>query len=128
MLLSWIPGIETIGIIMQNSMLVLGVVSLYIGIILFFERKVNYKLLASIYVTFLILLIYFRDATLQKKDGKTYHGMTSATTINIHGTPQIVSVTHDMSDRKTVEENLRSMPIIDELTCLYKVHKRYLWP
>lgn len=47
-------------------------------------------------------------------------GMAYGTTINIHGTPHIVSIARDLSDGKIMEENLKTIPITDEHTGLYK--------
>ncbi len=59
LILRQIPAIQTISIIMQNSMIISGVLFLYIGIIRFFDRKENLRFVFSFYATFLACFLYF---------------------------------------------------------------------
>lgn len=50
---------QSIGLIIGSQLTVLGSLFIYIGIMRFLERKINYKIIASSYVAFTILNIYF---------------------------------------------------------------------
>ncbi|HPN44406.1 MAG TPA: PAS domain S-box protein [bacterium] len=59
LLLREIPAIEKSAIIIQNASIVLGVIFIYIGIMHFFEKKENLRLVLSIYAIFIFFLFYF---------------------------------------------------------------------
>jgi PAS domain S-box-containing protein len=59
MLLRVIPSITSIAILAQNSMLVLGTIFLYIGVMRFLDKKENRFILVSIFTVFFLALIYF---------------------------------------------------------------------
>ncbi|MCX8109874.1 MAG: diguanylate cyclase, partial [Syntrophorhabdaceae bacterium] len=59
------------------------------------------------------------EAILQRKDGRSFPGMVSASILNINNIPHMISVTRDITERKMMEEQLRSMSLTDELTGLY---------
>jgi PAS domain S-box-containing protein len=48
------------------------------------------------------------EVVFQRKDGSLFTALVSARTINLHGIPHIISVTHDISERKRMEEELRA--------------------
>lgn len=50
---------QSIGLIIGSQLTVLGSLFIYIGVMRFLERKINYKIIASSYVAFTILNIYF---------------------------------------------------------------------
>lgn len=50
---------QFISLIIGSELTVLGTLFIYIGIMRFLERKINYKIIASSYVAFTILNIYF---------------------------------------------------------------------
>ncbi|MPM35575.1 hypothetical protein SDC9_82168 [bioreactor metagenome] len=50
---------QSIGLIIGSELTVLGSLFIYIGVMRFLERKINYKIIASSYVAFTILNIYF---------------------------------------------------------------------
>ncbi len=59
MLLREIPAINTFAIILQNMMIVLGMIFLYIGIMRFFDKKEDKRIVVSIFGVFLIFFLYF---------------------------------------------------------------------
>ncbi|MEI7501265.1 MAG: PAS domain-containing sensor histidine kinase [Bacteroidota bacterium] len=59
MLLRNIPSILPMIIIIQNSMFFAGTIFLYIGVIRFFNRKVNLKLVFGAALAFLFVFLYF---------------------------------------------------------------------
>lgn len=59
MLLRQIPPIQKIAIIIQNSMIILGVIFLYIGIMRFFDKRENRVIIISVFSLFLASLLYF---------------------------------------------------------------------
>jgi PAS domain S-box-containing protein len=59
MLLRDIPALHFIAIIFQNSFIVLGVISIYIGIMHFFNKKENLHLVIAVFVIFFLSLFYF---------------------------------------------------------------------
>ena len=59
MLLRGIPALQPTAIIAQNGLLVLGVMFFYIGLLRFYDRKENRRLLLSIYAAYLAGLCYF---------------------------------------------------------------------
>jgi diguanylate cyclase (GGDEF)-like protein/PAS domain S-box-containing protein len=59
MLLRENPSLRVTAIIFQNSMIILGVIFLYIGILHFFERKENRALVVSIFALSFLALSYF---------------------------------------------------------------------
>ncbi len=58
-LLRQIPSIHVAAIIGQNTMIILGVVFLYIGIMRFFDRKENVPAISLIFGAFLVTFLYF---------------------------------------------------------------------
>ncbi len=58
-LMRGIPAIHKISIIGQNSLLILGVIFLYIGIMRFLDKREKIKTVLTIYIGFVSLLIYF---------------------------------------------------------------------
>ena len=54
-----IPSIHRVAIIGQNSMIILGVIFLYIGIMRFLDKKENRVIIISIFALFLLSLLYF---------------------------------------------------------------------
>jgi PAS domain S-box-containing protein len=58
-LLRAIPAIHKISIIAQNSLLVLGVIFLYIGIMRFFDKKEPRGILLAIAIAFVSVMLYF---------------------------------------------------------------------
>ncbi len=59
LLLREIPSIRLIAIICQNSMIILGVIFLYIGIMRFFDRKERLWSVALVFTAFLASFLYF---------------------------------------------------------------------
>lgn len=59
MLLRGIPAIQTVSIFLQNSLLILGLIFLYVGIMRFFEQKENRQLIYSLYALFCLTLLYY---------------------------------------------------------------------
>ncbi len=59
MLLRTVPFLETGAILLQNAMLLLGVMMLYVGILRFLDRRENRALLVSVGVTYVAAQVYF---------------------------------------------------------------------
>ncbi|MCX7823282.1 MAG: sensor domain-containing diguanylate cyclase [Syntrophobacterales bacterium] len=59
------------------------------------------------------------EVIVRKKEGSTFHGIVSASIININDVPYMISITRDITERKMMEEQLQTMSITDELTGLY---------
>ena len=59
LLLRDIPSIHVTAIIFQNSLIISGVIFLYIGIMRFFDKKENRKIIISIFGIFLVSFLYF---------------------------------------------------------------------
>lgn len=59
MFLRQIPPIQKIAIIIQNSMIILGVIFLYIGIMRFFDKRENRVIIVPVFTVFLASLLYF---------------------------------------------------------------------
>ena len=59
MLLRGIPSIDSTAIIGQNSLLILGVLFLYIGLLRFLGKKENRRIVISIFILFMVPFLYF---------------------------------------------------------------------
>ena len=59
MLLRDIPSLHSPAIIVQNSVLFLGTIFIYIGVVRFLDRKENGKVIISVYAAFIAAFIYF---------------------------------------------------------------------
>ena len=59
MLLRGIPSLDTMAMIAQNSLLVLGVIFLYIGLMRFLDKKENRWIVISIIALFIVPFLYF---------------------------------------------------------------------
>ena len=59
MLLRGIPSMDSLAIIAQNALLVLGVIFLYIGLMRFLDKKENLGIVVSIFALFIIPFLYF---------------------------------------------------------------------
>jgi diguanylate cyclase (GGDEF)-like protein/PAS domain S-box-containing protein len=72
------------------------------------------------------------EAVFRRKDGSLLVGSMSARTITLQAAPHIISVTHDITERKRIDEALRDsekryreLSIIDDLTQLYNSRHFY---
>lgn len=54
-----IPSLLTVSIIFQNNFIIGGIIFIYIGIMRFFGKKENLKLIISVFSTFEVLFLYF---------------------------------------------------------------------
>lgn len=59
MFLRGIPSIDSMAVIAQNALIVLGVIFLYIGIMRFLGKKENSRIVVSIFAVFLLSISYF---------------------------------------------------------------------
>jgi len=59
MLLRNIPEFLQIAIVIQNVFIFIGVIFVYVGILRFFDKQVNFKLLIAISIVFISTFIYF---------------------------------------------------------------------
>ena len=59
MLLREIPSIQFIAVILQNSMIFIGAVFCYVGVMRFLDRQVNRLAIVSLYTVFIVALVYF---------------------------------------------------------------------
>jgi len=58
------------------------------------------------------------EAQFRKKNGELIWGLMSAALIELEGTPCVVSITRDISDAKSVEDEIRQLAFYDPLTDL----------
>jgi diguanylate cyclase (GGDEF)-like protein/PAS domain S-box-containing protein len=72
------------------------------------------------------------EAVFQRKDGSKLIGMMAAKIITLQGLPHIISMTHDITDRKQAEEALREseqryrdLSTVDDLTQLHNSRHFY---
>lgn len=54
-----IPGIFPLVVILQNGSIIAGIACLYLGVVEFVDGKPTYKTAFTIYITFLLFLLYF---------------------------------------------------------------------
>jgi diguanylate cyclase (GGDEF)-like protein/PAS domain S-box-containing protein len=59
MLLRGIPSIESVAILGQNTLIILGVLFLYVGLMRFLGKKENHWMVISIFVVFIVPFLYF---------------------------------------------------------------------
>ena len=58
-LLRGVPSVNQIAIIMQNTSIFLGTVFIYLGMMSFFKRRINPKIVCSVSVVFIISIVFF---------------------------------------------------------------------
>jgi PAS domain S-box-containing protein len=59
LLLRSIPSFTPIAIIFQNPIILSGTIFVYIGVLRFFDKKINWKFIISFFICFIILHIFF---------------------------------------------------------------------
>lgn len=58
-LLRDVPSLLSVAIIFQNPIIFLGTIFLYYGTVHFFDKKVNFKLIATLYISYVCIHIFF---------------------------------------------------------------------
>jgi PAS domain S-box-containing protein len=58
-LLRSIPSLLTIVIIFQNTIILAGTIFVYLGVLRFFEKKINLKFIIPFFISFLVLHLFF---------------------------------------------------------------------